>query len=79
MLLVIGNSTIPHPAVLNVAASKLTAFVLTVSLAAIGLGTKFSDIRSRGMRPIVLCAAASGFIALLSLALIRLSQYFGAL
>jgi uncharacterized integral membrane protein (TIGR00698 family) len=66
------NSVVPHPQGLNVAVNKVTGFILTVSLAAIGLGTKLSDIRSRGLRPIVLCAAASCFIAVLSLVLIRL-------
>ena len=59
IFLVIVNSTVPHPPSLNDTANKLTGFILTISLAAIGLGTKFSDIRSRGLRPIVLCATAS--------------------
>lgn len=79
ILLVIVNSTVPHPPSLNGLANKLAGSILTVSLAAIGLGTKFSDIRSRGLRPIVLCATASCFIALLSLILIRLTQHIGAL
>jgi uncharacterized integral membrane protein (TIGR00698 family) len=79
VILVIVNSVVPHPAILNAAANRITAFILTVSLAAIGLGTRFSDIRSKGVRPIVLCATASCFIAVLSLALIRLTEHLGAM
>lgn len=50
---------------------ETTTFLLTMSLAAIGLETSLRDLRLQGIRPIALTAAAALFIASLSLVLIR--------
>lgn len=49
-----------------------TPVLLTASLAALGLGTSFARLRDRGVRPLLLAALASLFIAALSLLLIKL-------
>jgi len=51
--------------------AETTAFLLTMSLAAIGLETSLRDLRLQGIRPIALTAAGALFIASLSLVLIH--------
>lgn len=49
-----------------------TPVLLTAALAALGLGTNFARLRARGLRPLLLAAIASLFIAAVSLLLITL-------
>lgn len=67
------NSLVDLPAWLTSAMALTTTLLLTMGLAAMGLRTNISDIRSRGLRPLLLALSASLFIAGLSLALIKLS------
>ncbi len=50
-----------------------TIFMLTVSLAALGLETDIRKLRAKGLRPLLLGAVASLFISAFSLALIMLA------
>ena len=70
IFLVALNSVIAIPAHWRGLIIETTTFLLTMSLAAIGLETSLRDLRLQGMRPIMLTAAASLFIASLSLVLI---------
>ena len=49
----------------------VTTFLLSVSLAAMGLETDISKLKAKGLKPLVLGAASSLFIAGFSLALIK--------
>lgn len=57
------------PVFVQDASRILTPVLLTVSLSALGLGTRFDSLRSLGLRPMVLCGCASLFIAIVSLLL----------
>lgn len=70
--LVCVNSLVALPAVLLQAANVATVLLLTMALAAMGLNTKFANLRSRGLRPALIAVAGSAFIAGFSLLLIRL-------
>lgn len=48
--------------------------LLTVALAALGLGTNFSKVRERGLRPILLGALSFVFIAAASLLMVKLAM-----
>jgi uncharacterized integral membrane protein (TIGR00698 family) len=61
------NSVITIPDDWHSAIAQLTTFLLTMSLAAIGLETSVRDLRHKGIRPILLTAMASLFIAIVSL------------
>lgn len=50
----------------------MTALLLTASLSALGLGTRFGRLRQLGLRPLLLCALSTGFISFLSLVLATL-------
>jgi uncharacterized membrane protein YadS len=50
---------------------QATTFVLTMSLAAIGLETSLRDLRHKGLRPMIFTILATLFIAGLSLTLIE--------
>jgi uncharacterized integral membrane protein (TIGR00698 family) len=71
--MVIINSVvhIPHAA-MNVIV-PVTTFLLTMALAAMGLETNIRKLRAKGLRPLLLGAAAFLFIACFSLALIKLT------
>jgi len=71
ILLVALNSVIAIPDQLRFWVVQLTTFLLTMSLAAIGLETSVRDLRLQGIRPVVLTGVASLFIAALSLTLIE--------
>ncbi len=43
-----------------------TPLLLTAALSALGLGTHFGRLRRLGLRPMLLCAVATGFLAVLS-------------
>lgn len=47
----------------------VTPVLLTASLSALGIGTHFNKLRELGIKPLLLCAAASAMIAILSLVL----------
>jgi uncharacterized integral membrane protein (TIGR00698 family) len=66
------NSLIVIPAQPKAAIATATTFLLSVSLAAMGLETDISKLRRKGFRPLLLGLAASAFISLFSLALIHL-------
>jgi uncharacterized integral membrane protein (TIGR00698 family) len=71
--MVILNSIvhIPHAA-MNVIV-PVTTFLLTMALAAMGLETSIQKLRAKGLRPLLLGAAAFLFIACFSLTLIKLT------
>ena len=71
VLLVALNSVIAIPLFWRGWIAQITTFLLTVSLAAIGLETSLRDLRRQGIRPIVLTGAATLFIATLSLMIFR--------
>jgi uncharacterized integral membrane protein (TIGR00698 family) len=72
VVLVAINSAVNIPAYVTGSVAQVTMFLLTLSLAAIGLETNIGDLRHRGIRPILLTGAGSVFISLLSLALIEI-------
>lgn len=67
------NSLVAVPAEIKAGAAQLTTALLTLSLAAMGLETSLPKLRAKGLRPLLLGAAASAFIALFSLALVELA------
>ena len=67
------NSIAPITPEARSAAAMLTTVLLTMALAAMGLETDFSKLRAKGMRPLLLGAASSLFIAGFSLALVKLA------
>lgn len=68
MILVNSVGVVPAPLIAGLVSAS--NFLLSLALAALGLGTDIRRIRAQGLRPLVLAAGASLFIALLSLALI---------
>lgn len=64
------NSVLPAWPQAHAAVARLTAFLLTVALAAMGLETDLRRLRARGMRPLLLGAAASVFVSGLAYALV---------
>ena len=70
--LVIVNSLVTLPPVVTHTAAMLTLGLLTVSLAAIGLMTSFAHVLGRGVKPLAVGAAATLFIATVSLGLSKL-------
>ena len=54
------------PQIAQDASRVMTPVLLTISLSALGLGTRLDTLRSLGLRPMVLCGLASLFIATLS-------------
>ncbi len=66
------NSVVAIPAETKSAAAGLTTFLLSMSLAAMGLETYIAKLKAKGPRPLMLGAAASIFIAGFSLILIKL-------
>lgn len=71
--LVALNSMVALPATAKAEISQLSTFLLTMALAAMGLETDIVKLRARGVRPALLGAIASLFIASLTLTLIRIS------
>lgn len=66
------NSAWPIPAEARGPLTALTTFMFTMALAAMGLETSLAKLRAKGLRPLLLGAAASVFISGLSLGLIAL-------
>ena len=71
VILVAINSVITIPTSWHGWIVQVTTFLLTMSLAAIGLETSVRDLQRKGLRPMLLTGIASLFIAVLSLALIE--------
>lgn len=67
------NSAVEVPAELKSAIALVTTMLLALGLAAMGLQTNLSDIRSRGLRPLILALSAFLFISCFSLALVKLA------
>jgi uncharacterized membrane protein YadS len=53
---------------------KINVFLLSVALAAMGLEANFRKLMAKGLRPLALGASAWLFIALFSMALIKLTH-----
>jgi uncharacterized integral membrane protein (TIGR00698 family) len=71
--MVVLNSVVhvPHPAMAVIVPA--TTFLLTMALAAMGLETNIRKLRAKGLRPLLLGAAAFLFIAGFSLVLVKLT------
>jgi uncharacterized integral membrane protein (TIGR00698 family) len=70
--LVALNSAIVIPAGVKAWTTPGTAFLLSLSIAAMGLETDARKLHAKGLKPVMLGAAAALFISLLSLTLIKL-------
>lgn len=66
------NSLIEVPADIRSTMAQITTALLTMGLAAMGLQADVSEIRSRGLRPLMLATFSFLFIACFSLAAIKL-------
>lgn len=66
------NSIVEVPAGIRAMIALLTTALLTMGLAAMGLQADVSEIRSRGLRPLLLATSAFIFIACFSLVAIKL-------
>ena len=66
------NSVVTIPAETRTALVTATTFLLSMSLAAMGLDTDIRKLCARGVRPLLLGAAAFLFIAGFSLMLVKL-------
>jgi uncharacterized integral membrane protein (TIGR00698 family) len=73
--LMMVNSVVHIPASTKAITTPLTAFLLSMALAAMGLETDFRKLRAEGLKPLALAAAAWLFISCFSLALIKLIIY----
>jgi uncharacterized membrane protein YadS len=69
-LVAVNSVVVVPPDVKNIIV-PVTTFLLSVSLAAMGLETDISKLKAKGLRPLLLGAASSLFIAAFSLALIK--------
>lgn len=69
--MIVINSVLPIPAAITASAAETAPFLLAVALAAMGLETDLRTLNSRGLRPLVLAGLGTVFIALCSLALIK--------
>jgi uncharacterized membrane protein YadS len=67
------GSVISIPADWKLGVATLTSFLLSTALAAMGLDTDLRKLAAEGVRPALLGAFASMFIASFSLALIKLT------
>lgn len=70
--LIAVNSVITLPPDMKGWTAETTTFLLSMSLAAMGLETDVPKLRAKGPKPLMLGAASALFIALFSLALIKL-------
>jgi uncharacterized integral membrane protein (TIGR00698 family) len=70
--LVALNSAVVIPAEVKTWTTPGTAFLLSLSIAAMGLETDARKLHAKGLKPVALGAAAALFIALFSLTLIKL-------
>lgn len=70
---VVFNSFVGIPDTVRPSVSFVTTLMLSMGLAAMGLHTNVSEIRSRGLRPLILALSAFVFIAVFSLMLVKLA------
>ncbi len=70
--LVVLNSVVAVPPPAKAAIVAVTTFLLSMSLAAMGLETDFAKLKAKGLKPLLLGGASSLFIAAFSLGLIKL-------
>lgn len=68
---VLWNSFVGIPDALRPHVAFITTLMLTMGLAAMGLNANVSEIRSRGLRPLLLALSAFVFIAVFSLVLVK--------
>jgi uncharacterized integral membrane protein (TIGR00698 family) len=73
VVLVVLNSFVAVPAGTKMWLATGTTYLLAVALAAMGLETDVAKLRAKGLRPLLLGAAASLFIASFSLVLVKLT------
>lgn len=71
--MVILNSLVDVPHAAMSVIIPITTFLLTMALAAMGLETNIQKLRAKGLRPLLLGAAAFLFIASFSLMLVKLT------
>ncbi len=69
------NSLVVLPAAPKGWIVQLTTFLLSVALAAMGLETDIRKLKAKGLKPLLLGAASWLFIALFSLALVKLADF----
>jgi uncharacterized membrane protein YadS len=67
------NSFVGIPDAIRPTVSFVTTLMLSMGLAAMGLHTNVSEIRSRGFKPLFLALSAFVFIAGFSLMLVKLT------
>jgi len=68
------NSVVTIPAGPKSWIVQVTTFLLSVALAAMGLETDIRKLKAKGLRPLLVGAMSWLFIALFSLALVKLTQ-----
>lgn len=68
------NSLVTMPAEMKTVLVLLTTFMLSMALAAMGLETDVAKLRAKGLRPFLLGFAGFAFIALFSLALVKMTS-----
>ena len=73
LALTVLNSVVPVDPALKAWIVRITVFLLSVALAAMGLETNVRKLRAKGLRPLLLGAAAWAFISLFSLVLIAIA------
>ena len=71
--LAVLNSVITVPAEVKAPIATVTTFLLSMALAAMGLETDVRKLKAKGLRPLVLGAVASLFIASFTLVLVKLA------
>jgi uncharacterized membrane protein YadS len=72
--LVLVNSLVPIPASIQGSVPIVTSVLLTLALGAMGLETDIRKLVAKGLRPLLLGAFASLFIALFSLGLVMMTE-----
>jgi uncharacterized integral membrane protein (TIGR00698 family) len=72
LALIVVNSLVSIPADVKATIVVATTFLLSMALAAMGLETDLAKLRAKGIRPFILGFAAFLFIALFSLALVKM-------
>lgn len=71
--LAILNSVVTVPAEVKAPIATVTTFLLSMALAAMGLETDVRKLKAKGLRPLILGAVASLFIASFTLVLVKLA------
>lgn len=70
--MIVINSVLPIPAAVTAATGQIAPLLLAVALAAMGLETDLRALSARGILPLLLAGLGTLFIAICSLALIKL-------